>query len=589
MTKNPLIYLFGKTWEYSKGNRKSVVMYWIMFIIANATSLVLHPLILAKMFSTLQAQGVTSENIWFLVQLLLANFSITFVFWGLHGPARCIERENAYKVRSWYCKYLVKNILTLPLDWHSQHHSGDTIDKIEKGRQGIYAFASESFQPIFSGVRLVVSIFMLTYFSHSAGVITLLVIILTASIVMKFDKKVMANYKLLNRGDNLVSASIIDAISHTTTVISLRADKPVFNAISHNIDASLPLYKATNRLNETKWFLVSACCALLWALVLGMYFWQHMNVVGGILIGSVFLLIRYLDEMSDLFYRFADMYSEVLQRQARVLNAEEIAVDFKPENLINHVLPVDWQEIKVNNLNFSYQDSKGKVAHLKNISLSLRRGERIALVGWSGSGKSTILKVIRDLHQPESLQLSVDGKVIVDGFEGIAQDVALIQQTPEIFATTIRNNITIGAEHSEERIQHYMDMACFSRVATTLPKGLESVINERGVNLSGGERQRLAITRALLASEGKSIILIDEPTSSVDEASKFHIYQNIFKEFKNSCIVFATHELHLLSLFDRVYMFENGQIVGSGTVEELSQTCPEFLELCRHSTQERVS
>ncbi|MDP3962658.1 MAG: ABC transporter ATP-binding protein [bacterium] len=591
---NPLIYLFGKTWEYSRGNKKSVVLYWAMFIVANAGALIAHPLILAKMFSTLQAEGVTGGNFWFLIKLLLANFSLTFMFWGLHGPARCIERANAYRVRAGYCKYLVKGILTLPLDWHSEHHSGDTIDKIDKGRQGIYAFASDSFEPIYAGVRLIVSVFMLSYFSHKAdvhatGLIVLTMIALTAFIVIKFDKKIMANYKLLNRGDNLVSASIIDAISHITTVISLRVEKRQLEFISHNVDAPFQLYKATNRINETKWFLVSVCCSIMWMLVLGNYFWDHIDAVKGVLIGSIFLLIRYLDEMSNLFQRFADMYSEVLQRQARVLNAEEIATEFKEESLTNHVLPKNWQTIEVKNLNFTYKNSEGKTLHLSDINLSIKRGLDIALVGWSGGGKSTYLKTMRDLHQPESGNVSVDGLHIPEGFAGIKNDISLIQQQPEIFATTIRNNITIGAECSLEKIRYYMDMACFSEVLDSLPKGLDSVINERGVNLSGGQRQRLALTRGLLASEGKSLILIDEPTSSVDEATKYRIFNNIRQGFKESCIIFATHEIQFLPLFDYVYMFENGRITGSGTVESLTESCPEFRKLCAHSKQERAS
>jgi ATP-binding cassette, subfamily B, bacterial len=587
--RNPLIYLFGKVWEYSADNRRNVRLYWTMFIIANALSLIIHPLVLAKMFTLLQLEGVTRGNFGFLMLLLAVNFSITFVFWGLHGPARCIERANAYRVRAGYCKYLVRGIFTLPLDWHSEHHSGDIIDKIEKGRQGIYSVAADSFQPIYSGVRLVVSVGMLTYFSHSAGVIVLIMLAVTGVVIMKFDKVIMANYKLLNRADNTVSASIIDAISHINTVISLRVEKPVFETVSKNIDVAFPLYKSTNRLNETKWFLVSACGALMWAAVLGFYLYGRLDMSGTIVMGSVFILIRYLDELSEILYRFADMYSEIIQRHSRVLNAEEISADFKEESLTNHVLPANWQTIEVHNLNFAYQNAEGIIAHLKDISLSIRRGERIALVGWSGSGKSTFLKVFRHLHSPDSLELSVDGTNIADGFAGIKRDIALIQQTPEIFTTTIRNNITIGVPYPEERIRHYMDMACFTEVVNGLPKGLESSINERGVNLSGGERQRLAVTRGLLASEGKSLILIDEPTSSVDEASKYRIYHNIFREFEGSSIIFATHELHLLPLFDRIYMFEKGRVVGSGTVESLTAACPEFRELCARRYDEAVA
>jgi ABC-type multidrug transport system fused ATPase/permease subunit len=584
-----MIYLFGKTWEHSAGNRKKVVLYWTMFIIGNALTLVIHPLVIAKMITTLQVEGVTRGNFWFIALLLFVNVMVTLVFWGFHGPARCIERANAFRVRSSYCKFLVRGVFSLPLDWHSGHHSGDTIDKIEKGRQGIYSFAADTFQPIFSGVRLIVSIVMLTIFSHSAGVIVLGMLVVTGVIVVIYDKKILANYRTLNRADNAVSASIIDAISHITTVISLRIEKRMFKRICSRIDAPYELNKETTRLNEMKWFLVALCCSVMWALVLGTYLWNCIGAVGGIVMGSVFLLIRYLDELSELFQRFTDMYSEVLQRQAKVLNAEEIAIEFKEENMVDHVLPQNWQKIDVNNLNFTYENAEGNIVHLKDVSLTVNRGERIALVGWSGSGKSTFLKVFRDLHKPETVNVSVDGVPVKDGFGGISNAIALIQQTPEIFSTTIGDNITIGEDYDPAKVQHYIDMACFTKVVDRLPRKLDSVINEKGVNLSGGERQRLALTRGLLVSEDMSLILIDEPTSSVDEASKLGIYDNIFREFEDSSIIFATHELHLLPLFDRIYMFKEGQVVGAGTLEELRENCPAFQELCSRKQEELVS
>jgi ABC-type multidrug transport system fused ATPase/permease subunit len=99
------------------------------------------------------------------------------------------------------------------------------------------------------------------------------------------------------------------------------------------------------------------------------------------------------------------------------------------------------------------------------------------------------------------------------------------------------------------------------------------------VNLSGGQRQRLALSRGLLACEDKSVVLLDEPTSSVDIANEKTIYRNLFKKFSGKSIISSIHRLHLLPLFDRIYMFDKGRIIGCGTLYELLSTCPQFQAL----------
>lgn len=213
----------------------------------------------------------------------------------------------------------------------------------------------------------------------------------------------------------------------------------------------------------------------------------------------------------------------------------------------------------------------------------MNRGKSIAFVGLSGGGKSTFLKVLRNLYHPRSLQLDVDGSVIESGFEGIARAISLIPQNPELFARTIEFNVTLGASYDVETVRKYMGMACFSEVVDALPKGLESAINEKGVNLSGGQAQRLALARGLLASSDKDIVLLDEPTSSLDKATERKVYENIFRELRDKMgktIIASIHGVHLLPWFDEVCLLEDGEVVARGPYAELRATCPKFEALC---------
>ena len=213
------------------------------------------------------------------------------------------------------------------------------------------------------------------------------------------------------------------------------------------------------------------------------------------------------------------------------------------------------------------------------LARDIQGGEVFALYGQLGSGKTTLLRVMRELYHPQEVTILLDGKPLQNGFGAISSDIALIPQDPEIFSTTIGENITFGVEYNLAHIKKFTDMACFTDVIERLPHKLDSYIHEKGVNLSGGEKQRLALARGLMASSDKAIVLLDEPTSSVDTKNELQIFQNIFGEFQDKTIVASVHRLHLLPLFDAIYFFKRGKVIARGTLEELLTTSAEFKRL----------
>lgn len=581
--ENPLLYLFTKMWRYSEGNRKKVVTFWSMAAISASLDLFLGPLIFAKIIDVIAKEGVNSSSLSTLGLLLGAIVLLELVCWSLHGPARVMECLNAFHVRANYRKHLLRGVMGLPMEWHVDHHSGDTIDKVAKGTTALYSFSEESFQIIYSVVRLLGSYAMLVYFSPPSAYIVLSMMILTIWITMKFDKILVKEYEQLNRTENNISESVFDAISNIATVIILRVERLVFRAIEHKIQKPYELFKHNTLLNEIKWFLTSMCCALMVALVLGVYFYTNKGVEAAAMVASVYLLISYLGKISELFYTFTTKYGQVLKQRAAVRNAEELAHDFRNENVPDHVLPQEWKHLDVSELTFSYHSEDGGDLHLDDVSLRINRGEKIAFIGETGSGKTTFLKVARGLYDTKSLVLRVDGVDVAEGFEGIEEDIALVPQNPELFATTIRENITLGALYDDAFVRQYTDMACFTDVAEKLPHGLETSIKEKGVNLSGGQQQRLALARGLLASHDKGILLLDEPTSSLDAVTEMKVYQNIFTGCDGKTIISTIHRLHLLPLFDRIYLFEGGKVVASGTLSELLRNCEAFQALWQKS------
>ena len=170
---NPAIFLTRKMWEYSKGNRKQVVLYVSLSVLANIVWN-LDPLIVGWVLNIVQEHGFSSEGIRSVVLPLSLLIAIVIVGWSLHGPSRVTEESNAFLVRKNYKKYLLSGTMHLSADWHSNHHSGDTIDKIEKGTRSLFEFSENSYELIDAIIRLTLSYIALTVFNPHSGYIVFL-------------------------------------------------------------------------------------------------------------------------------------------------------------------------------------------------------------------------------------------------------------------------------------------------------------------------------------------------------------------------------------------------------------------------------
>lgn len=575
MLNTPIFYLVRKIWQLSNENRRQVVFYVGLFVMSNAVML-LQPIIMAHILNLIQENGVNQENIVWLIAFMASLPLLDFVTWCFHGPARVMERRNAFLVRANYRQYLLSGTMALPMEWHVDHHSGDTIDRIEKGCNAVYQFTEHGFQVVEAIVRFAGSLIALALFDLSAIWVVCLVVFVALRIILTFDKRLVPQYRELNRAENKIAAKVYDALSNISTVIILRVEHLIEHDLVKAIRKPLTLYMHNSRLNEWKWFSASMSAGLLQFLVLGMYTllaFRHGEVL---LAGTLFALFSYTNRINDVFFTFAYLYNDIVRERTAVMNAEEIAESFPTQIDQESKTPHQWEVCRVNHLNFTYAAETRAKQQLSDIELSWRRGEKIAVIGESGSGKTTFLKIVRGLHTPQSGVVELDGRPLKNGFISMSEDIALIPQDPEIFATTIRDNITMGVDHSDEEVLQYAERARFASVIGRLPRGLDSSIVEKGVNLSGGEKQRLALARGLLASEEKSILLLDESTSSVDATNELAIYEQIFETYRDKTVIASIHRLHLLQMFDKIYMFEHGVIVAQGSFTELLESSERF-------------
>lgn len=579
IANNPIVFLLKKMWEYSKGNRKAVVLYMVLSALANIVGLI-QPVIIGVVLNNIQNNGLDSGNIGTIILYLSSIIFFSLLFWAFHGPSRVIERNNAFMVRANFRKFLLEGTMNLDASWHADHHSGDTIDKISKGAEALYMFSNRSYEIVEGIIRLVGAYIALMYFNIHASYIVVFTVIMTFSLVRYFDKKLVKQYKVIFGAENKIAAKIYDVISNITTVIILRIERLVLKDMWSKILKPYEISKENNKLNEFKWFLVSLMTSIMTFLTLASFIFVSYKNGNAVMIGTIFILYNYVNRINQIAFHFTYRYGDIVKQKAKVANSMEISNLFtKRKKKSVNILKRGWKNLDIKKMDFSYHNTKGSDLHLDGINLDIKQGEKIAFVGASGSGKTTTLKVMRELYPIKNGSIFLDGKELKQGFKDISSNISLIPQDPEIFTTTIKENITVGINYKQSEVEKYAKLAKFHDVAKRLPNGYDSSVVEKGVNLSGGEKQRLALARGMMASIDKEIVLLDEPTSSIDSKNEFDIYTNIFREFKRKTVISSIHRLHLLNLFDKIYFFSKGKVVTSGKLEDVIKNSSEFKKL----------
>ncbi len=233
-------------------------------------------------------------------------------------------------------------------------------------------------------------------------------------------------------------------------------------------------------------------------------------------------------------------------------------------------------EIKFKNVSFTYNENKNI---LKNISFSIKKGEKYAIVGPSGSGKSTILKLLLGYFEEFKGEITIDGTDIRHiRPDSLYEMVSVIQQEVFIFDSSIKNNIVLFKDYSDDHINDIIEKSGLSLFVNSLSNGLDTKVGESGCNLSGGERQRLAIARALI--KGTPILVLDEATSSLDNETTYKIEKSLIDIDELTTLV-VTHKLikNILEKYDGIIVIKDGEIKEIGTFDDLMDRKKYFYSL----------
>jgi ATP-binding cassette subfamily C protein len=214
---------------------------------------------------------------------------------------------------------------------------------------------------------------------------------------------------------------------------------------------------------------------------------------------------------------------------------------------------------------FSYNQQDSVLDH---VSLDIKAGEKVALVGASGGGKTTLVQVVLGLYVPQSGNVYFNNVPVTEiGMDVVREHVVTVLQHPALFNDTLRMNLSLGREHSDDQLWQALEVAQLRETVENMENGLDTLLGQRGVRLSGGQRQRVAVARMILANP--KVVILDEATSALDTETEGKLHAALNDFLKNKTTIIIAHRLSAVKQADRVFVFDEGRIIEEGRHEHL--------------------
>jgi ATP-binding cassette subfamily B protein len=318
-------------------------------------------------------------------------------------------------------------------------------------------------------------------------------------------------------------------------------------------------------MERIRWFQFTAAAILkVGTVYYALTLWDANIISVGAFTMSVGLALLIINDARNLTRRFLEFFEYV----GNVANGVETIV--QPHEIVDiqNALPlkISAGRVEFRNICFEYEANQPV---FKNLNVVIEAGQRVGLVGFSGSGKSTFVSLMLRNFQPQSGQILIDGvdiqQVLLDSLH---EQVSLIPQDPSLFHRSLKENISYGRlQVTDTEIVTAAQMAHADEFIQTMPEGYDSLVGERGVKLSGGQRQRIAIARVML--KDAPILILDEATSSLDSVTEKTIQENLDRAMGKKTVIAIAHRLSTIAHLDRILVFDQGKIVEDGGHEQL--------------------
>ena len=530
--------------------------------------------VLVSVFASVFAPSFQSTAIDRIVQAqydLLPRVLITMiVLYVIQGIATLLQgyisASLSQNVVSRLRTELFEKIVRLPISYLDAHSHGDLISRMTNDAENISGIISSSLSSLFSGIlTLIGTLIMMMYYSVPLGLLSCSTVILTV-LFTSFMSKHMRRY-FVKRQELLgsLNGTVEEMVTNYRTIAAYNRQNQVIRTFSGTADQltktgiiaeiiSNCMGPVMNMLGNVSFVIVA---------VFGAYF----ALKGYITVGVISAFIVYSKQFSRPINELAQLYGQI---QTAIAGAERVfsildteSEDFSGENTGEVHGIIDFRHV-----NFSYVPEKRVIS---DFNLHIESGKKIALVGSTGSGKTTIINLLMRFYEIDSGEILLDGKNIRDlSLAQLRDSIGIVLQDTKLFTDTVRANIAYamgGEEVPQEALEQAAAFSYCDRVIARLPEKYDTMLGQSDVSLSQGEQQLIAIGRAFLSYP--QILILDEATSSVDTRTEQNIQNAMNRLMKDRTSLIIAHRLSTIQDADQIIVMDQGSIVESGTHEEL--------------------
>jgi ABC-type multidrug transport system fused ATPase/permease subunit len=521
------------------------------------------------------------NGLWILLAVVAASILIRSL--TSFGLARLLSVQAQLMISQMRVQVQSK-LLRLPIGFFDNQKSGALVSRVMTDVEGVRNLVGTGFVQLIGGtLTSIASTILLVQISPIMTVSVLIPVLIFAFVMLKAFAYVRPIFRERGKINAEVQGNLTETLGGVRVVKAFNAEKQVnasfefgVNRLYQNVKKSLT---ATAVISSSSVFLIGLASTGIMGI--GGYFMMGGTMTMGEFLSFTLLLgfmIAPIVQMGNIGSQLTDAMAG-LDRTQELMNMEEEDDSEVRTEFLKDVKGA----IAFNDVSFSYEESK-EVLH--NISFEAKPGSVTALVGSSGSGKSTIAGLVATFLKPESGKVTIDSVDITRvNLSSYRQNLAVVLQDDFLFEGTIRENIMFPRpDASEAELLQAVKGAYVDEFTDRFEDGLETVIGERGVKLSGGQRQRISISRALLANP--KIIILDEATSNLDTESESYIQKSLNELMKNRTTFVIAHRLSTIRKASQILVIENGKICERGTHDELLASEGRYHEL--HTYQSRI-
>jgi ABC-type multidrug transport system fused ATPase/permease subunit len=551
-------------WGYLKNRKKRVFLTALLAVIFAFLEGII-PYIYGRIIDIVTINSASSLlfsllGIWVLTSILSASFSrivsLSGTFLGIDALSESVLEFSSH-------------VIDLPLSFHRENKVGEIMSRISMAGEALRAIVGDTLFwiiPRFLTVLIGLSIMFFINWRLSLG--AAIAFCLSIIIVILRAGSLIENQKNLNRKFERSAGILNDSFSNIQTIKSAGAGEFQKSIIKGVYSAELrPAFRKVSVIWENTDFMQGLLFSLVSIFIFG--YAVFLMSIGKISNGVLVMFFGYLNLTSEPLRFILWQWLSVQRDMASIRKAKEL-LEIKPEryNEKGKVLKNIKGKIEYKDVSFGY---KGRKKVIKDISFFVKPGQKVALVGGSGEGKTTIVDLLSLYFVPQKGKIFIDGIDIKNlKLDFLRSIIAYVPQDIILFNDTIKNNILYGKpDATKEEINKAARAAHIESFIDTLPKKYNTLVGERGVKLSAGQKQRLAIARAIIRDP--KILILDEATSSLDVVSEKMVQEALDNLIKNKTTLIIAHRLSTIRKADKILVIEKGEIAESGTHDALME------------------